>query len=202
MKHLRIVGVVLLVMFVVMACAKAPQQAIDAAKAALDEAKQVEADRYAADQFNAAKDSLDAALAEVEKQNAKFAWFRSYGKAEKLLASVTTLAQAAKEAAVANKEKMKVEAEGLLQQADTAIKETEKLLKKAPTGKEGKAALESIKSDLETVKATLTAANDAMSKGDYLTARDKAQSCIQKANDLSNELNEAIQKKAALSRTK
>ncbi|HEX9654003.1 MAG TPA: DUF4398 domain-containing protein [bacterium] len=187
-------------MALVIGCAKAPQQEIDAAKAALDAAKTGEADRYAADEFNAAQDSLDAAMAEIDQQNAKFALTRNYGKAAQLLKSATDAANAAAVAVAANKEQVKTEATDLVGQAQTAVSDAKALLAKAPKGKEGKAALEAIQADLSAVETSLGEASTALTNGDFLTARDKAKAALDKANSLKDELQQAISKKTMLSR--
>ncbi|MDZ7344443.1 MAG: DUF4398 domain-containing protein [candidate division KSB1 bacterium] len=182
------------------ACAKAPQQEIEAAKAALEAAKTAEADRYAADLYNAAKDSLDAALAEVEAQNAKFALTRNFDKAQKWLQSAITAANAAKEAVAANKEQIRAEAQDLWNQAKAAVAEVKALMAKAPKGKEGKQVLEQMQSEISGVEASLAEAETALNNGDFLTARDKAKAGLEKATALKDELNQAISKKAALSK--
>ncbi len=194
-KALVTVLVVVFAMALMLGCAKVPQQELDAAKAALDAAKAGEADRYAPEVYNAAKDSLNAALAEVEKQNSKFALFRSFKRVKDLVAKATTAANDAKDQAAVNKEKTRVEAEGLMAQAAPAVENVKKLMKKAPRGKEGKAALEAIGSELAAVEASLAEANTAMTNGDFLTARDKAQANLQKLTGLADELQQAIDKK-------
>lgn len=191
-------GLAMLLLVALVGCAKAPQEAIDAAKAALEAAKSMEADRYAAEQFTAAQDTLDAALAEIDKQNGKFALTRSYGSAAKLLASATTTANAAKDAAVANKAKMQAEAQQLLADAQAAITAGKALLKKAPRGKESRAAIEAMQTDMTSIETMLSEANTAMSNGDYLTARDKASASLSKANAIADEVKMAIEKKKAL----
>lgn len=181
-------------------CAKVPQQEMDAAKAAIEAAKTAEADRYAADQFNAAQDSLDAAMAEVDQQNAKFALTRNYDKAAQLLKSATDAANAAAAAVAANKEQVKTEATDLLAQAQTAVSDAKALMAKAPKGKEGKAALEAISADLSAVETSVGEASTALTNGDFLTARDKAKAVLDKANSLKDELQQAISKKRMLSR--
>lgn len=52
-------------------CAKAPEVEINNAKAAVEAVKTIEAARYVPAEFNALQDSLNAALLEVENQNAK-----------------------------------------------------------------------------------------------------------------------------------
>jgi hypothetical protein len=79
------VGLVL-AMIGLAACAKPPQATIDQAKAALDAAGQSEAATYAAQAWDTAQQSMNAANAEIEAQAQKFALFRSYKKANELLA--------------------------------------------------------------------------------------------------------------------
>ena len=177
-------------------CAEAPKQAIDATNAALEAAKAAEADRYAADLFNAAKDSLAAAMTEVENQNAKFALTRNYGRAQQLLDSALAGLSSAKDAAAANKEKVKVEADTLAKALAAGIESAKKLMTKAPRGKEGKAALEMIQNDINAVEASVAEISTASTSGDYLSARDKAQAGLTKINSIIEELNQAIAKKS------
>jgi hypothetical protein len=194
-KTLVAVLVVIFAMTLIVGCAKVPQQELDAAKAALDAAKAVEADRYAPELYNAVRDSLNAINAEIEKQNSKFALFRSYSKAKNMLAAALTAANTAKETAAANKEKVKAEATDLLAKISPAIDDVKKLMKKAPRGKEGRAALEAMNTDLAAVEASVGEANTALANGDYLTARDKVQAGLQKVAAISEELQQAIAKK-------
>jgi hypothetical protein len=194
-KALVTVLVVVFAMALMLGCAKVPQQDLDAAKAALDAAKAAEADRYVPELYNAAKDSLNAATAEIEKQNSKFALFRSFKHTKELLAKVTAGANDAVAQAAVKKEEVKKEAEGILAQIAPAIENVQKLMKKAPRGKEGRAALEAINSELTAVEASVAEANTAMTNGDFLTARDKAQANLQKLGSLAEELQAAIDKK-------
>ena len=194
-KALVTVLVVVFAMAMMLGCAKVPQADLDAAKAALDAAKSAEVDRYLPELFNAVKDSLDSATAEIEKQNSKFALFRSYKKAKELLAKVTADANDAVAQVAAKKEEVKTEVEGLMAQVAPAVENVKGLMKKAPRGKEGRAALEAINSELAAVEASVAEANTAMTNGDYLTARDKVQANLQKLASLAQELQAAIDKK-------
>jgi hypothetical protein len=195
-KALVTVLVVVFAMALLVGCAKVPQQELDAAKAAMDAAKAAEADRYVPELFNAAKDSLNAATAEIEKQNSKFALFRSFKRAKDLISKATTGANDAVAQAAVKKEEVKKEAEQILAQVAPAIENVKKLMKKAPRGKEGRAALEAMNSELTAVEASLAEVNTAMTNGDYLTARDKVQANLAKVNSLAEELQAAIDKKA------
>ena len=196
MKYPRIIGIVSLffVLSLLASCAKAPQQDVDAAKAALDAAKNAEAERYASDQYTTAKDSLDAALAEVEKQNAKFAWFRKYDNAKSMLQTAIKNADTAKNAAVAEKDKVREDAEDTLIQAQAAVASGRDLLTRAPKGKGERAAVEAIKADLDTVESSFAEINSAIAQGDLISARDKAHASLDKANSLNDELKTAIEK--------
>jgi Skp family chaperone for outer membrane proteins len=190
---LSVIGLVL-ALALMAGCAKAPQETVDAAKAAIEAAKAAEADRYLADQFNAAQDSLNAALTEIAAQDSKFALTRNYDRAKALLESAISAAKAAQDGVAAKKEEVKAEAATLLTSAQTAVEETKNLLAKAPRGKEGREVLEQMQTELSGVEGSLAEANNALNSGDFLGARDKAKAAIDKANSLSQELQEAIDK--------
>lgn len=199
-KSLITVAVIVFAMLMAIGCAKVPQAELDAAKAAIDAAKQAEADRYVPDLFNAAMDSLNAANAEIETQNGKFALLRSYGRSKELLAAATEAANKAKDAVAEAKEKVRAEAEALLPQVQPAMDEAKKLMKKAPRGKEGRAALQAMQADLDDVAESVETAKVDLENGDYLTAHNKIQAGLDKINSVIEELKEAIAKKTAISR--
>ncbi len=186
---------VILMLALVSGCAKAPQESVDTAKAAVDAAKQAEADRYLADEFKAAQDSLNAALAEIETQNSKFALTRNYNKAAALLESATTLANSAAANVEAKKDEVKKEAEQLQADLQTALTDAKALLKKAPKGKEGREALDAIKNELTTIETSMTEVPALIDSGDFLGAKDKLTAWLQKVNQIKDELNQAIAKK-------
>lgn len=196
MKYPRMVGIVsvLFVLMLLASCAKAPLQDVDAAKAALQSAKDAEAERYVSGQYMDAKDSLDVALAEVEKQNAKFAWFRKYDDAKSMLQTAISNANAAKNAAVAEKDKVRKEAEDTLLQAQAAVASGRDLLTRAPKGKGERAAVEAIKADLDAVETSFAEVSNAITQGELMSARDKARASLDKANSLNDELKIAIEK--------
>lgn len=199
-KTLRtVVSVIFVLGLIVSGCAKPPVAEVDAVKAALADAKTAEADRYAKDDYSTANNSLAAAQTEVEHQNSRFALLRNYDQAKTLLTKAQADTQAAKSAADANKAKVRSEVEGLMQQTQTAIAEAKDLMTKAPKGKEGKAALELINTDITMLETSLPDVNSVITSGDYLTAQDQAQSKLAKANSIKDELNAAIAKKAELS---
>jgi len=184
------------VLSLITGCAKAPQQAIDAAKTALESAKIAEADRYLPDQYNAAKDTLDAALVEIETQNSKFALKRNYDHAQQLLTSVVNLAgKAAAEVAI-KKEEVKNEVAQMVTNLTTGIEETKVLLKKAPRGKEGREVLDQMSVELTTLENSINEVNSLNEAGNYIDAKDKAAAIATKVNSIKEELQNAIAKKS------
>jgi len=194
-KYLVLSLGVILLLVLASGCAKAPQQEVDAAKAALETARQAEADRYLADEFKAAQDSLNAAQAEIETQNSKFALTRNYNAAKNQLLAATNMANDLNAKVAAKKEEVKAQAEQLMVDLQTALTDAKTLLKKAPKGKEGREALEAIQSELVTVENSLTEVTNLLSSGDFMSAKDKLTAGLQKVNQIKDELNQAIAKK-------
>ncbi|TSA26286.1 MAG: hypothetical protein D4R67_08125 [Bacteroidetes bacterium] len=176
-------------------CAKLPQEDMDAANASIEAAKAAEADRYVPAEFNALQDTMTKATTEIEAQKSKFSLFRSYKAAKVLLAKVDTMAKTVTENAIARKEEVKNEVQTALTEITPMIDEVKALIKKAPRGKEGKAALEAIQTDLAGVEATLTEVTTLINNGDYLTAQEKLNAAKAKLESLKQELQEAIAKK-------
>jgi hypothetical protein len=136
-------------------CAKAPQQESAAAKAAIESAKTANAPVFAAAQFNAAQEMVNAALADIKAQDAKSPFSRNYDKAKKMLVEATAAAEAAKAAVGANKAKIIEEAKALLEKAKAAVEESRKLIA-ALEKKKNKNVVE-LKTKLEAAAASLPA---------------------------------------------
>jgi hypothetical protein len=175
-------------------CAKAPEVEMNNAKAAVEAVKAIEAERYVPAEFSALKDSLNAAILEVENQNAKFALFRSYKKATATLANVMTMSEQVKANTETRKEEVKAEAQQALAEVTTLVNEVKELITKAPKGKEGKEALEAIQGDVVLVESSLAEVSTLINNGDFLTALDKVKAAGEKANGLKTELEAAIAK--------
>src|SRR6266705_3121609 len=181
-RRLSIIATVALIAVAAVACAKAPQEDVDAAKADMDKARQVQAETWAPNEFQAADQAMTAADAEIQDQNGK--WMKNYDKA-------TT-------AAAANKEQAKKDAEAAVAAADTALQTAEGNLKVAPVGKDSKADLALYKSDLETLKGTLDQARQAFSSEDYKKALESANSVKEKATSIADKLEEAKKKRSGV----
>lgn len=192
--YLKVFGVGVAIS-VMAGCAEVPQQDIDAAKAAIETAKAAEAETYAASDFQAAQDSLAAAMAEIETQNSEFAIFRSYDKAQTLLKATINTANMAHDNAVSNKAQVQAEVQDLMAQAKTALMGAKDLLAQAPKGKDTRAALEAIQNELTTVEASIAEATSLLGNNNPLAARDRLKAGLEKTTSISAELTQAIKKK-------
>jgi len=175
-------------------CSKVPQAEIDAAKTAIEAAKKAEANLYSAEKFNQAENTLNTAVAEIEKQKSAFALTRNYDEALKQLQAATAGANEAAAAAAGEKEKVKAQVEAAQVEAQGALQQARDLLQKAPKGKEGKEALVAISNDLATVESALAETAASAGNGDYIGARDKLTASKEKIAAITEELNNAIAK--------
>jgi hypothetical protein len=174
-------------------CAKVPQAEIDAATAAVQSVKDAGADLYVPEAYNALVDSMKSANEKVEVAKAK--WFPNYTKAKELLATVNQMAADTKTKAEARKVELKNETEALVTEVQTMNQENTALLAKAPRGKEGKEALEAIKSDISVAETTVTEVQSLLANGDIIGANDKIKAAKEKAGSIKAELEDAIAKK-------
>ncbi|MBN1560284.1 hypothetical protein JW998_08540 [candidate division KSB1 bacterium] len=189
-----VLGLAVVMMF---GCAKAPQQAVDAAKAALEAAKTAEVDRYFADQYKAAHDSLSAALAEIDMQNTKSAASRNYSKAKKLLASTTNVLNEVMPQIEAKKAEVKSLVDTLIVKTQTELGAVKGLIAMAPRGRESKAVLDDIQSRLSTCETSLLEVNAVVEKGDLVSAHDQLKGTMEKLLALKDEIQQMIDSKAA-----
>lgn len=196
MKRFSLLTLAAVVMFLAVGCAKPPQDDISAAQAEMDKARQAQAETWAANEFRGANEAMNAAQAEISAQNEK--WFKNYDKAKELLATAKTDAAKASEAAVANKEQAKNDANAAMTAADTALTTAEADLKVAPVTKDSKADLELFKNDLATLRSTLDAAKASFGSEDYKKALESANSVKDQATSIATQLEEAKAKRSGV----
>ena len=174
-------------------CAKVPQAALDAATAALDSAKTVQADVYFPAEFAALNDSLTVMLQNIETQKSKSA--KDF-KAIKLNAEAITLKAGELAGQVeAKKAEVKAEAETMMTEAKALLDEAKALVLKAPKGKEGKAVVEEIKNEITVIETSLTDAQGLFDGGtNYVEVVDKVKAATEGLNGIIAELKEAMAK--------
>lgn len=174
-------------------CAQPPADQINGAEQAVKDAQQSGAATYVANDYAKIEGLMAALKKEVADQDAKFALLRDYGKAEQLAATTKTEAERVKADAVQKMEEAKSAAIQAQQAAQETVKSTLMLVAKAPAGKD-RAALESIKTDAEALKASLNDVQMMIDKADYLGAQTKAKAIQDKGQAVSQEIENALAK--------
>jgi len=174
-------------------CAQPPADQINGAEQAVKDAQQSGAATYVANDYAKIEGLMAALKKEVADQDAKFALLRDYGKAEQLAATTKTEAERVKADAIKKMEEAKSAAIQAQQAAQETVKSTLMLVAKAPAGKD-RAALESIKTDAEALKASLNDVQMMIDKADYLGAQTKAKAIQEKGQAVSQEIENALAK--------
>ncbi|MEX1309831.1 MAG: hypothetical protein AB1Z65_05380 [Candidatus Sulfomarinibacteraceae bacterium] len=166
-------------------CAKPPQVEIDAVGEALQQADLAEAATYAPEELEAARESQRMAVAEIEAQKERFALSRSYDKAKELLQKTMTEAEAARAAAVENREAALASAnqavESLAVQLATAEADLVELAKcrRAPKG---------FAQDLELMRGKVEALVGQLTELDAEIASERYKSALELAESIEPEM--------------
>jgi hypothetical protein len=197
MKEGRLTRIAVMVLapavLLVVGCSQAPEAKLREAEKAVSDAQQAGAKDYLAEQFTKLEGTLNSAKKEIEEQNAKFALFRDYSKAEQMLDSVKAEAPKLIDETAKKKAEAKDAALKALEEAKKAVAETQELVAKAPVGKD-RAAVEAIQNDAKALTTSLDEVQAAIDKEDYLGAQAKAKAVQEKSQTLSAEVREAMAK--------
>ena len=174
-------------------CAKVPQEAIDAAKAAIETAKTAQADVYFPAEFAALNDQLTVINQDIETQKSKTA--KDFKLVKTNVEAIALQAGELGGKVEAKKAEVKAEAEGMMTGVTTLLDEAKALLLKAPKGKEGKAVLEQMKNELTAVETSLADAKTVFDGGtNYVQVVDKVKAATETVNGIIAELKAAIVK--------
>ncbi|MEZ5083772.1 MAG: hypothetical protein R2750_10030 [Bacteroidales bacterium] len=194
MKRKLLVGLTVLGLATVLltSCSKVPQVEIDAANAAIEEAKLAGAEMYVHDNYVALQDSMNAVMVSIEAQKSKF--FKNYSTVKEHLSGVSMFAQEVKIQAENRKEELKAEIQNTVAEVSALTETNKQLVTEAPKGKEGTSALLAIKDELSTIEASINEVSTMLANGDYLPALDKANAAKEKATAINTELSEVIAK--------
>jgi hypothetical protein len=176
------------------ACASAPKEEIAATQAAIQSASTDDVRTYAPDSLKDAEDTMAKATAEVSTQDEKFALSRDYKQASELLKQAKEKAAKAVTDAQANKAKDKSDAEALIGSLTTLLADAKKALATAPKGKDTKAELEAMQSDLKSAEEAATAATQAMAQEKYKDALAQANTAKSKADGIIEQVTAAKEK--------
>jgi hypothetical protein len=174
-------------------CAKPPVDQLQAAEQAVADARVSEAGKYAAEDIAKLEGQLNLLKKEIDTQDGKFSLLRDYGKAEQLAITLASDAQKVVQTSTVKKQEAQAAAARALQAAQEAISTTQNLVAKAPIGKD-RAAFEAIKHDAEALSLSLQEAQKALEQGDYLDAQYRAKAIADKAQSVSDEIENALAK--------
>lgn len=147
-------------------CAQVPFTELKAAQKAREDAREI-AQKYAPDDYNAALKLYDDARTEIEAQNGKSSFMRSYSKAADLLQQSKTGFENAQKAAEAKLAQVKGEAEEKATTASAAIDAAKEALGKVRKTSRNRADRARWKSEIDGLSATLEDANDYITSGNY-----------------------------------
>jgi len=172
-------------------CSQAPTVDVDAAKHALDEARQAQAADYAPQSWTAAQDAQAKLDVELDAQAQRWSALRSYTIARQLALETKTAAERSRDEAVAGKEQAKAEASTMMAQAREETTRAHSAIESAPHGKGTEADLATLKTDATSIDDTLQEAQRAFDAGDYIGAKAKSQAAIDAAKKIEDEIEQA-----------
>jgi hypothetical protein len=166
-------------------CAKVPQEALDAAKAAIETAQTAQADVYFPAEYAALNDQLTVINQDIETQKSKTA--KDF-KLVKTNAEAITLQAGELAAKVeAKKAEVKAEAETMMTGVTALLDEAKALLLKA--------VLDEMKNEIAVVETSLTDAKALYDGGtNYMVVVDKVKAATETLNGIIAELKAAIVK--------
>lgn len=161
-------------------CERARRESIDAAKSALEAAKSAGAETYVLQAYAEAEKVLAEAMKEVEIQNERSMFSRSYSEANQLLTKAKDLADEAKKRAEQKREEWKRDAEVAIEEAEAAL-----VTAREATEKAGVAKRDALKGRLEEAGTVLFDAEKALKAGSFIDAHAKAEDATAWANEVS-----------------
>jgi PBP1b-binding outer membrane lipoprotein LpoB len=187
-KH---IGWIAALTLVLAGCAQPPTADVDAAKKAIDEARQAQAAEYAQQSWTQAQDAESKLDIELDTQQRRFAAMRSYTVARQLALDTKAAADRSRDEAVAGRDQAKSEATTLMAQARDEVSKAHASVTTAPKGKGTEADLASLKSDAASIDDTLADMQKAFDDGHFNDAKVKAQSAIDAAKKIEAEIGKA-----------
>ena len=193
-RSLLLIALTLGLIVTLSGCKSAPTEEINMTTEALKAIETADVNTYAPESLKAAQEEMNKAMAEIKVQDEKFSLMRDYKPAVAMLKSTNELAQKAQDEAVANKAKAKAEAEAIVAELPQSLQEASDMLKKAPRGKDTKADLEAMQSDLKLAEEAAAEANSAVAAENYLDAIAKAKTTKEKAASIVDQVTSARQK--------
>ena len=179
-------------------CDDPPTAELDAAKQALDSARTVGAERFAADEYSAAQRAYSEAETTTNTEAERFFLFKDFEQARAQIADAKSKAMQAESAAEAEKKRQRESAEAVIATARDAIAAAYTSLEEAPSGKGTEADIEELRAELSTAEADLDAAEAALDSENFSGAESLAESADQKATEVADGVMMAVDRYHAL----
>ena len=173
-----------------------PTTELEAANRALQDAKSVGADRFAANELSSAQNAYDKAKSAMELEQQKL--FKNFDQVTPIIFDAKAKAEEAKSTAVAAKAQAKRRADANASSADAALQSARASLANAPSGKGTEGDIEQLQTELGRAEADLSAARAAVSREDFDTAKNKASSAKMTAETVLAGVEAAAQKHAEM----
>jgi hypothetical protein len=152
-------------------CAKAPVKELAAAKAAIETARNAEADKYMSRNFQNLLKALEASEAEIANQQSSFFMTRKYKRVTEMLVKTASMATDLANEAPQKKAEMIAQVKENLGLVKGMLEETAKDIKKAPRST-GKEVIAELKADLSTAESAAATAATEFDAGNIFGASD------------------------------
>ncbi len=191
-KRLWAAAVTGLVTIFIVSCSSLPQQKIDEANAAIEEAEAAGAELYLPEEYLVLQDSMRSILNNVEEQKSKL--IKNFRTSEEQLTGLIQFAGEVKAKTETRKMELTEEIRSTLEEVVSLIESNRQLILEAPKGKEGTSALMAIGNELNTIETTVAEAQSMLERGEYLTTLSVANSARENATSINKELQDVIAK--------
>ena len=188
-----VVGMAGAATILLLGCAEPPAEQLGAAQQAVDAAKAAGATEYASEDFTALEQQFAFAKDELEKQQEVLPIFRSYADLDKMLIKVVESGEHVAAKAAQGKEAARTAVLAMGKEAGQVVASVKELIAKAPTGK-ARAAVKTIKQDVEGLETSFNAVHQLIEMGDYVGAEIQAKAVKAKGAAIAREIQRALDK--------
>lgn len=192
---MKIRAIVLFIAVAVLAgCDDPPTAELQAAKQALDAARDVGAERFAANEYSSAQRAYSEAEATTNTEAERFFLLKDFEQARTQIADAKSKAMQAESSAQAEKKRQRESAQAAIAAARDAVAAAYTSLEDAPAGKGTEADIEELRAELSTAEADIEAAEAAVNSEDFSDAEALADSADQKATAIADGVMVAVKK--------
>lgn len=175
-------------------CDDPPTAELQAAKQALDAARDVGAERFAANEYSAAQRAYSEAESTTNTEAERFFLLKDFEQARTQIADAKSKAVQAESSAEAEKKRQRESAQAAIAAARDAVAAAYTSLEDAPAGKGTEADIEELRAELSTAEADIEAAEAAVDSEDFSDAEALAESADQKATEIADGVMVAVKK--------